>query len=93
MNEGETLSNREKTKDNYKAKYEKLLQEYVEKDARIKELEHENKRLMFGLMRLRDTITDIVDKKWQEAYVPVIKGALMENLFEDCMAARCTIKS
>ena len=44
----------------YKAKYEKLLSQCDEKDARIKELEHENKRLKFCLTRLRDTVTDMI---------------------------------
>lgn len=41
-------------------KYEKLLSQCDEKDARIKELEHENKRLKYCLVKLRETVTDMI---------------------------------
>lgn len=53
----------EKQEEKYKAKYERLLEEYEEKDAQLRELEHENKRLRFALAKLRDSITDIIDAK------------------------------
>lgn len=61
MQEGAPPAKREKPEDKYKAKYEKLLQECADKDAQIKELEHENKRLRFGLARMKEVITDIAD--------------------------------
>ena len=58
--EGEEPKRRAAQEERYKAKYEKLLNQCGEKDARIKELEHENKRLRFSLIKLRDTVTDII---------------------------------
>lgn len=52
-----------KQEEKYKAKYERLLEECGEKDARARELEHENKRLRYALEKLRDSITDIIDAK------------------------------
>lgn len=63
IEDGEAPARREKQEDKYKVKYEKLLQESMVKDARIKELEHENKRLMLSLTKLKDTITEIIDAK------------------------------
>lgn len=63
MEAGEVPKKREKQEDKYKAEYEKLLQQCTEKDARIKELEHENKKLLYSIARLRDSITDIIDGK------------------------------
>lgn len=59
--EGGTTQKKEKPEEKYKAKYERLLEENAEKEARIRELEHENKRLRFGLEKLRDGITGIID--------------------------------
>jgi len=61
--EGGTPEKKERQEEKYKAKYEKLLKECEEKDARARELEHENKRLLFSLAKLRDSITDIIDAK------------------------------
>ncbi len=61
--DGEVPKKKVKQEDKYKDKYEKLLQECAAKDARIKELEHENKKLLFSLSKLRDRITDIIDGK------------------------------
>ena len=62
--EGEMAKKRETLAERYKVKYEKLHSQCAEKDARINELEHENKRLKFCLIKLRDTVTDmIVDNK------------------------------
>lgn len=61
--EGGDPAKKEKQEDRYKVKYEKLLKECGEKNARIKELEHENRRLLYVLSKLRDSITDIIDAK------------------------------
>ena len=62
--EGEMAKKRETLAERYKVKYEKLHSQCAEKDARINELEHENKRLKFCLIKLRDTVIDmIVDNK------------------------------
>ncbi len=58
--DGEEPKRRAAQEERYKAKYEKLLNQCDEKDARIKELEHENKRLKFCLARLRDTAADMI---------------------------------
>lgn len=44
----------------YKVKYERVLKESDEKDARIKQLEHENKRLRFCIAKLRDTASEML---------------------------------
>ena len=46
-----------------KEKYDHLLQECAEKDAAIKRLEHENKKLRFCLQKLRDTASDMLADK------------------------------
>ncbi len=43
-----------KPEDKYKVKYEKTLKECSEKDAKIRQLEHENKRLRSCITKLRD---------------------------------------
>ena len=58
--EGDEPQKRTTQEGRYKVKYEKLLTECDEKDARIKELEHENKRLKICLIKLRDTATDMI---------------------------------
>ncbi len=58
--EGQQPQKKEERDAGYKAKYEELLRQSTEKDARIKELEHENKRLLYSLCGLRDTITEII---------------------------------
>ncbi len=49
-----------KTEENFKEKYDKLLQECNNKDARISQLEHENKRLKFCIQKLRDTASGML---------------------------------
>lgn len=44
----------------YKEKYDRLLRECENRDARIKQLEHENKRLRFALQNLRDMAANIL---------------------------------
>ena len=44
-----------RTGESLKAEYEKLLRECNDRDARIKQLEQENKRLRFCIQKLRDT--------------------------------------
>ena len=63
--EGEesTAEKKAKQEEIYKALYEKLLKECNEKKELIKQLEHENKRLAFCLIKLRDTITDMIEAK------------------------------
>ena len=58
-----TLSAKEKQEQRYKLKYDKLLKECADKDERIKQLEHENKRLNFCLINLKDTITEMINSK------------------------------
>lgn len=58
--EGEEPKRRATPEEKYKAKYEKLLSQCDEKDARIKELEQENKRLRLCLINLRDTVSDMI---------------------------------
>ena len=47
----------------YKAMYEKLLTESTQQKEYIKQLEHENKRLTFCLLKLRDTIAGMIEGK------------------------------
>lgn len=61
VQDGEGPKKSIKQEDKYKAKYESLLKECSEKDARIKHLEHENKRLRFGIAKLRDSADDILN--------------------------------
>ena len=58
--EGEEPKKEATQEGRYKVKYEKLLSQCDEKDERIKELEHENKRLRLCLTNLRDTVTDMI---------------------------------
>ncbi len=60
---GEVHQKREKQEDKYKIKYDRLLNECSEKDARIKNLEHENKRLRFAIARLRDAAAEILGEE------------------------------
>ena len=53
-------TNSEKSEAKFKEKYDKLLDECNEKDDRIKQLEHENKRLRFCIQKLRDTADAMV---------------------------------
>lgn len=46
-------------KADYKSKYDELLKECAGRDGKIKQLEHENKRLRFCLQKLRDTAADM----------------------------------
>ena len=50
-----------RNKTDYKSKYDGLLKECDNKDARIKQLEHENKRLRFCLQKLRETAADMLE--------------------------------
>ncbi len=61
--DGEVRQKREKQEDKYKIKYDRLLNECSEKDARIKNLEHENKRLRFAIARLRDAAAEILGEE------------------------------
>lgn len=58
--EGEAPQKRETQEDKYKIKFERLQKECEEKDARIKSLEHENKKLRYAISKLRDTISEIL---------------------------------
>lgn len=53
--ESKAATKHEKAETRYKEKYDKLLEDCGMKDAKIKQLEHENKRLRFCLQKLRDT--------------------------------------
>lgn len=54
------VANKNNSEEKLKVKYDKLLAESENKDARIKHLEHENKRLRFCLQKLRDTAADMI---------------------------------
>ena len=63
VSEGGTITKREKKEAEYKAKYDKLFIDAAEKDLRIKQLEHENKRLRFCLQKLRDTASEMLKEQ------------------------------
>lgn len=58
--EGNETQISKKTEDGLREKYDRLLQECGDKDERIKQLEHENKRLKFYIQKLRDTAADLL---------------------------------
>ena len=58
--EGKTPEKHETQESKYKTKFERLQKECEEKDARIKTLEHENKRLRYAISNLRDTLSGIL---------------------------------
>ena len=58
-----TKTKREKEDLCFKEKYDHLLQECANKDAAIKQLEHENKKLRLCLQKLRDTASDMLADK------------------------------
>lgn len=58
--EGNETQKSKKTEDGLQEKYDRLLQECGDKDARIKQLGHENKRLKFYIQKLRDTAADLL---------------------------------
>lgn len=55
-----TPPNKKVQEEKYKEKYDILLTECKSKDAKIKQLEHENKRLRFALQNLRDMASNIL---------------------------------
>ena len=59
--DGNVQTKTEKQEDKYKDKYDKLLKQCEEKDALIKELEHENKRLKACLIKLKEAVTNILE--------------------------------
>ena len=64
IEEGEDYSTaikREMQEEKLKARYDKLQKECIEKDERIKQLEHENKRLRFSLKKLADAVDDVMN--------------------------------
>ncbi len=56
-----TVSKREKTESAYKEKYDKLLAESKAKDDRIKQLEHDNKKLKVCIQQLRDAAAEMME--------------------------------
>ena len=58
--EPKPATHREKAEVRLKEKYDRLLEECNGKDARIKQLEHENKRLKYCIQKLRDTADAMV---------------------------------
>ncbi len=58
--DGNEKEKSKKTEESFQSKYNQLLQECGNKDARIKQLEHENKRLKFYIQRLIDTASDLL---------------------------------
>ena len=61
--DGSAPSKREQNESKYKAKYEKLQKECEEKAEKIKQLEHENKRMRFFLSKMRDSISEMIDSE------------------------------
>lgn len=61
--DGENTLPKKKQEDDYRNKYEKLLKECEEKDARIKHLERENKRLNMCLIKLKETLEDMIARE------------------------------
>ena len=61
--EGTAPSKKAVQEEKYKEKYDKLLKESADKDARIKQLEHENKKLRIFLKNLRDSVSDVIDAR------------------------------
>ena len=59
--EGNMPAKKISREDKYKVKYEKLLKDFSEKEARIKRLEHENKKLKFSIAKLRDAASEILE--------------------------------
>ena len=57
---GEETKKKASPEDKYKVKYDRLLKACNEKDERIKNLEHENKRLRFAIAKLRDTASEVL---------------------------------
>lgn len=53
----------ERSEEKFKAKYDELLKECAKKDERIKLLEHENKKLLFGIQKLKDAAADMLDSR------------------------------
>ena len=60
--EGNMPAKKISREDKYKVKYEKLLKDFSEKEARIKQLEHENKKLKFSIAKLRDAASEILER-------------------------------
>ena len=58
--EGEAPVKRETQEAKLKARYDKLQKECTEKAERIKQLEHENKRLRYSMKKLADTVADVM---------------------------------
>lgn len=58
--EGNETQKSRKTEDGLQERYDRLLRDCGDKDARIKQLEHENKRLKFYIQKLRDTAADLL---------------------------------
>ncbi len=59
--EGNMPAKKISREDKYKVKYEKLLKDFSEKEARIKQLEHENRKLKFSIAKLRDAASEILE--------------------------------
>ena len=59
--EGDAPTKKETQEQKLKARYDKLQKECTEKDERIKQLEHENKRLRFSLKKLADAVDDVMN--------------------------------
>ena len=59
--EGNMPAKKISREDKYKVKYEKLLKDFSEKEARIKQLERENNKLKFSIAKLRDAASEILE--------------------------------
>ena len=59
--EGDAPTKKETQEQKLKARYDKLQKECIEKAERIKQLEHENKRLRFSLKKLAEAVDDVMN--------------------------------
>lgn len=59
--EGAASAKKETQEQKLKIRYDKLEKECTEKAERIKQLEHENKRLRFSLKKLSEAVDDVMN--------------------------------
>lgn len=62
--ESPAATKREKDESKYKEKYDKLLQECEAKDARITQLEHDNKKLRMCIQQFKTLVTEMTESDY-----------------------------